>query len=455
MNIQFSLNIAGTPTDATSVVFRDPSNAFGVRRTDTLATVVAAGTALTHTGVGEYQYTFVDPEEGIHYNYWIEWVYLGNTYRYEQTISAASETPVYLNVPAALPRSCISLARYAALTGYSECALMGVNNPDEITGECENPIWTQYQRDTLLYYLGEAQDLIEAETHYPLCPTYFTDEFHTLRERNAFPVHAKWTKVIAAGIRAASDILASATIDYSVEPALIGPLATSVTDVSEIHVFYPGSDREIEPSQITLSGGNVSIWIPRCRLVSPDAFPTPTEGLDYSDLDHFLEVADVRRIYTDESVNAQLVYAHRPTSGTCSNCGCASCGEATADACVYVLNPETGALDVLRGSYGDGVWTAGFRDCYCARPSGVRVNYLAGLAQITAVLESAVIRLAHALMPTQICGCDVFKSIWERDTNVPDFISTERELNPWGVREGSWWAWKIVHKVDVRRMSVI
>lgn len=447
----------GVLTDVDSIVFRDPTGAFGVRRTDTLAIVVAAGVALTHVSTGVYRYVITDPAPNINYQYWIRAEYLGEVYEFEKERSGATGGGVAPEtIPDALPRSCIGLARYAKLTGYSECALNGVAKEGEVNGECDNPLWTQYQRDTLLYYLAEAQSEIENVTGYPLCPTYFTDEFHSLRTQSAFPIHSRWMKVLAAGVRAETDIQTQATIDYSVEPALIGSLATSVTDVNEIHVFYPGSEREIEPSKVTIAGGSVQIWIPRCRLVTPDAFDTPQGGLDYTDLTNFLEVADVKRVYTDSNVNAEFVYAHRETVGACPHCGCATCGEATEDACLYVANPATGALDALRATNTGGVWTVN-RNCYDACPTGVRVNYLAGLSQLTAQLETAVLRLAHSLMPVSPCGCDVFRSLWERDTHVPDFISPEREASSFGWSDGAFFAWKQAHAPNVqsRRASVL
>ena len=85
--IRFDMRVNGVLVDATSVVFDDPTSTFGVRRTDTGAIVVAAGIALTHTGTGTYQYSFIDPAPGLIYNYWIKFVYQGNTYRVEQNQS--------------------------------------------------------------------------------------------------------------------------------------------------------------------------------------------------------------------------------------------------------------------------------------------------------------------------------------------------------------------------------
>lgn len=438
--IQETIRIGGVPTDVTSVVFRDPTNTFGVRRTDNLATVVAAGVSFEHIGTGVYRYVITDPAENLTYNYWVEVTYAGETYAFEKDKSGTTGGGVAPDtIPDALERSCVSLARYAKIVGYSECAIHGVNMESEAHGDCENPIWSQFQRDTLLRYLAEAQADIEGILGYPLCPTYFTAEEHPYR----FPVHTKHVKVIAAGVRAESNVLASAAVDYSVEPARIGPVATSVTDEDEIKVFYPGSEREIEAQRVVISGGTVTVWIPRCRLVAPDAFDTPQGGLDYDDLSNFLNVVDVRRVYTNNATNAQLVYPHRDSVTPCAACGCATCGEATTDACLYVLNSNTGALNALQATYSSGSWSATeCRACHTSRPGKVRVNYLAGLTTRDLKLESAVIRLAHTKMPYSPCGCDPLKSSWERDNRIPEVLTRERENSPLGLQDGAWYAFQ-------------
>lgn len=85
--IRFRLTVNGAATDATSVVLRDPTEAFGVRRTDTDAVVVAAGTAMEQVGTGVYEYAFEDPAAGLTYNYWVEYVYAGQTLRLERNLA--------------------------------------------------------------------------------------------------------------------------------------------------------------------------------------------------------------------------------------------------------------------------------------------------------------------------------------------------------------------------------
>jgi len=91
-SIAFNLTVGGSLHDATSVVLCDATSAFGVRRTDTLAIVVAASTAMNHDGTGVYSYTFADPANDLTYEYWIKWVYAGSTY-YEQQYTTGPVTP--------------------------------------------------------------------------------------------------------------------------------------------------------------------------------------------------------------------------------------------------------------------------------------------------------------------------------------------------------------------------
>lgn len=76
----------GALIDVDSVVLSDSTGAYGVRRTDTLATVVAANAVMVWVSTGVYEYTFTEPALGLTYTAWIKWTYAGNTYYTERTI---------------------------------------------------------------------------------------------------------------------------------------------------------------------------------------------------------------------------------------------------------------------------------------------------------------------------------------------------------------------------------
>lgn len=127
--LRFSFIVDGAPTDATAVVLRDPTLAYGVKRVDTGATVVAAGAAMNHTGTGKYEYAFTDPAAGLTYNYWVEATYAGATYRFERNLSTApisASTPSYLSVDEAnaLADALPGLATWKASTADAKAAAL-------------------------------------------------------------------------------------------------------------------------------------------------------------------------------------------------------------------------------------------------------------------------------------------------------------------------------------------
>lgn len=81
----------GVPVNPTSVKLSDPTGAYGVRRTDTLAVVVADDTNMTNVTTGVYTHTFSDPVDGLTYEYYVEVVYAGETYHYQGTISGGTD----------------------------------------------------------------------------------------------------------------------------------------------------------------------------------------------------------------------------------------------------------------------------------------------------------------------------------------------------------------------------
>lgn len=77
--LRFTHTVNGVLTDVTSVALSDPAGTFGARRTDTLAAVVADGTAMVRQSAGVYTYTFTDPAAGLTYNWWAEFLSNGLT----------------------------------------------------------------------------------------------------------------------------------------------------------------------------------------------------------------------------------------------------------------------------------------------------------------------------------------------------------------------------------------
>lgn len=88
--IVYKTEFGGGPVTPDTIVLKDSSNTYGVRRQDTGATVVSSGTSMIYIADGRYGYTFDDPISELTYDYSIEWTYLGNTYTYNGEITAGT-----------------------------------------------------------------------------------------------------------------------------------------------------------------------------------------------------------------------------------------------------------------------------------------------------------------------------------------------------------------------------
>jgi hypothetical protein len=225
-----------------------------------------------------------------------------------------------------------------------------------------------------------------------------------------------------------------AAVDYSTDPAIIGPFTTTITDTSEARVFYPDSERIITPSKMTYSGGVLTIYVPRCRMVNPDNYDdvTADTGLEKTDLDNFTAAVDVRRVYNDPSTHAYLVRDH-----ACDTlCAAEGCATQTDTACMIIRNPIEGIVEVHPATYSSG-WTQQAQQ-YCY--NHVRLNYQAGLRVVPRQLETVIVRLAHSLMPEEPCGCETTQRLWARDRKTGDILSREMLNNPWGYSAGALFA---------------
>ncbi len=88
LTIRKTWTVNGTPTDPTSIILRDPTGAYGIKRDDTGAVIVAAGTAMSQTATGVFEYTVSGVDASTTYTASIEIVYAGETYHFEITAIA-------------------------------------------------------------------------------------------------------------------------------------------------------------------------------------------------------------------------------------------------------------------------------------------------------------------------------------------------------------------------------
>lgn len=354
-------------------------------------------------------------------------------------------TPVSGSTPPTLlggvaAAGCLTLAEYARIIEYDEPRFFGVQRDDFLDYQCRE-FWTRAQRDNVQHYLNVAQAMMEDELRYSLCPKWVADEPQPYQVK----MQTTWKHVIEPGVMASASIEAGSPVDHTSDPAKIGPIATTVTAVSEVVVYFPGTTIPIVPQQIEISGGELTIWIPRCRMVK---LALQHEPATYETLTNFVDTVDVVRIYNDTSVQATLVWPH-VHSATCNETGCL---ENTQDACLYVLDGDIGNVTVRPATQSGGVWTTA-SPAYRGRPYKVKLNYRAGKASIPTTLTEAMVRLAHTLMPSEPCSCDVIQRLWKRDRNMPPMFDRERLNCPFGTSDGAWFAWRVVQNRRVVTMG--
>jgi len=353
--------------------------------------------------------------------------------------------------------SAIYLARYAQIIQQPPNSFWGVAKDSErgSVGTCFE-IFSKSQRDTIARYLAEAQEEIESVIGYFLSPRYVVGKIADQPNGNdryvddqawGCPITLRWPKFLGAGVRAETTIQASAAVNHATDPATIGPIATTVTDPDEISVFHPGLDVEINPSLVTIAGGFVTILVPRCRLVLSALADNPSTGLEYTDLANFESTVDVKRVYLDPSVQAELVTAH------CCTAACLpGCTETLAAGCIHAHDPRLGFSTVTPGTYTDGAWVTGST---CDFPLRARLNYKAGMDKLTRQAEDVIVRLAHSKLPHPICGCDFAVNTWKRDQSIPQFMTRERINCPFGTNDGAWHAWKFAWAMKNWRAGVL
>lgn len=326
--------------------------------------------------------------------------------------------------------SAISLATYAQIIGYRECAFFGVSHPDNERFGCRE-IWTKQNRDEISRYLVEAQEEIEKVVGYPMQQKWIVGEKHKLKLK----ILTKSTRLISPGVLSITDLFSGLSVNYATDPAIITS-PTTLTATEGIIVVYPGTSIEIEPSQIEISIGVLEIQIPKCRLIAFDNLDNPEEGWEYADDTKFQTTVDVKLVATDLSEQATLIWPHDCYGGACS-----VCEEYTQTACMYMRYPEIGSVTVVPASYSGGVWTHNSSTCK-GLPEMVKLNYTAGLQTLDRHAETMIVRLAHAKMPMALCGCDAGQYMWRRDQNVPQLLTKERLECPFGLNDGAWIAWK-------------
>jgi len=269
-------------------------------------------------------------------------------------------------------------------------------------------------------------------------------------------------------------------------------LATTVTDASEIAVYFATGDRfngwgatteigdrwRLRPVRVVIAGGTVTITGPKQLCVKPIKYEgrinVGSSGLDPTDTTNFVTTLDIYRRYTatdgttTTTSQAVITWETRPCHGWWCCCGCQSsdpysgspfdpAATAQAVARVGIRNARAGLITPAQASYDTttGIWSA-LDWSVCTQPDRVTVRYLAGFplgsdGLMQEPYRTMVARLAAAELARPVCGCDAANRElyrWQFDLSQTARgdelfgISPENLNNPLGTRRGHVLVWK-------------
>lgn len=331
-------------------------------------------------------------------------------------------------------RLAVPLPRYAQIVDYAEPAFFGVNHPDNDRYQCRE-IWSHDQRIAVYRALQEAQAELERTAEFPLLPTWIVAERHNMSSIQVL----NYGKLLAVGQQATSIISSGEVCNHANDPVIITIAGMTFTDVNEVHIYHPGTDVEIYPSSISIAGGVLTILIPRVRMVKIALENTPVGGLDYATTTNFEATVDIIREYLSPTLPAVEFISFGCETG----CDCPT--ETKTNGCAYIRNQKTSIVQT------------GTTGCVCI--SGMTrfadIYYQAGLTELDAAAEDIIVRLAHARMPNEPCGCNFLKGRWNEDQKVPDILTAERENCPYGLSQGAWQAYVFALSMRQIRMGVL
>jgi len=311
-------------------------------------------------------------------------------------------------------------------------------------------------------------------------------------------------EVRAVGVETLASISTGAAVTYSdedgdtIDDTFTVSAATTVTDTSQIAVYFSSGDRfnawgsttaigsrwRLLPVTVTISAGTVTVKGPKQLCVKPLKYEGVTNiganGLEIATAGNFVTTLDIYQRYTGtDSTNvatsqAVITWETSPCHGWW--CCCASCtpdpfagspsdpaAVAQAVARVGIRDGTLGLVTPWEAIYNSttSVWSTD-ELTVCDWPDRVTVRYLAGYplssdGQMQEPFRTIVARLAAAELARPICGCESANrelARWQFDLarsggandEIYGAVSADDLNNPLGTRRGHAAAWRFIRQ---------
>lgn len=326
-----------------------------------------------------------------------------------------------------------------------------------LTKNCH--VYIQPEREDIARALDASIKKMARVLHYWPRPKWFVDTLPISRTSVWGQIWKTQSgKLIEFGQRGATLIEADTTVTYSKSPA--GATAdnlatitvpTSVTDPAEIQLFFRVVDGapeagdlryQIEPIQVSISGGQATITADRALFVKPNTIwdvPFQLDDPNFTTRNYantgqstdFVEKVDVYRVFNDPTTQIEVLDGNNVSLGAYD--------AVIVDATLGLFEFSQSCCSFIQS---------------CGYAARVRVNYRAGEAltygQMDSEFEDAIIRLSSVLMPNELCAfCTRAKDRWEQDRS-PLIVENTAVLtandvnNEFGsVLQGAVWAYRV------------
>lgn len=420
------------------------------------------------------------------------------------TYSGTAVAAPSVSAPANLAPSCggtwLSLDRWAQIIGINPLHFHQLASatymPNNVCGDILFQSAWQHSdrvgREEICMAIQQAEQEISREAGFNLMPDW-TDSERLIYPRPGVPelynvygtnprgemksVELSKGWLISGGVKTKSLISAAVGITrtdsdsdgFAETCSVIVP--TSVTDVNEIHLYYPGQNGvdawEIRPINVSISGGNATITFKVWQVsLASSMFKLNPQPLDAEDPTSYQTTVDVYRVYNDTSTQVQFLWENN--GGNCCQT-CIACQLGTQNGCMHfrdarlgIVVPSPATWDSSSSSFTSESWTA------CREPDQARFWYYSGYrdnalarpyADLSPYWEYAIAYFAASKLDRPVCGCsnvNQFIEKWRRDAAYSSqseggfTVTAEQASNRLGTSAGALYAWRRIQQNGVR-----
>lgn len=358
-------------------------------------------------------------------------------------------------------------------------------------------------REDIAQAIADAEDRIAQYTRFKLAPDFVIDERRSwprspvpelyasrmwnARQQNS-AVKTEWAHVISGGVRGSTVVQTGAGVVYTdtdgdgyKETATIA-VNTTITDPSEIRLFYPGEsgaiEWEIRPIKVTFANGVATIRARREQFVNPGLIEGfSARGVDGMDDPSFLATVDVYRVFHDPSQQIQFLWESQPSMCGCGSLSCTTCYLMAQFGCMLVRDYRTGMVTASSATWNSATQVFESSPLSVGRaPDKVRMWYRAGYrdqTQARPMLDMkpawarAVTYFATALLNRPMCSCQNLQAqmeYWQDDMSkiqvsqsTSENFQVDRSLlsNPFGMSRGAIHAWRTFQREAIGEAALI